>query len=65
MVDFSVLLHLYKNRNINEIIKNEKYLWMTVLVEGYNGDYDTQSVHYHHHLPARVIMKSKMVTSFT
>ena len=37
MVGFSVLLYLYINRNISDIVCNKKYLYMTHLVEGYNG----------------------------
>ena len=36
MVCFSVLLHLYINRNISEIVSNKINLYMTLLVEGYN-----------------------------
>ena len=36
MVGFSVLLHLYINRNISEIVSNKINLYMTLLVEGYN-----------------------------
>ena len=36
MVGFSVLLYLYINRNISDIVCNKKYLYMTHLVEGYN-----------------------------
>ena len=36
MADFSVLFYLYRNRNNKGIILNKIFIYITVLVEGYN-----------------------------
>ena len=39
MADFSVLFYLYRNQNNKGIILNKIFIYITVLVEGYNTYY--------------------------